>query len=586
MRRWLLLSSTAALGWLAFTACGDDPTTGTTPTPDRDASVYQDGSVTPTATCKAETSGGAVQAPTFVRNIKAGETAWFSSPGLVDLDGDGKLEIVAPLYSTFIYDANGKQLGKGTSTKGRVYAPSVVADLDGDGIKEIVVGGNEGTVAAYEFKNGALSLKAGWPASTCSAGQCPEARGMAAGDLDRDGKIEVAVTTTNTADTGAQVFVFSADGKLFQPKSASVTAWPRYNEFTGPGNDSDFNGQGNNGYGCYGENVGIGNVDDDPDLEIIATYDNHQINVFNLDGTSVLASDWYTNPANKYVGKRMGWGQFIRWLDPKIEDDHYHSHLDPWPDVKTSMWLQLTASPPNVVDMDGDGKNEVVSIPNAEMKEPYETQGYAFMVLDGAQGGGTRSARRHAGFETMPMSDKPAVRGDTDYYPPSGIPAPVTVNLLGDARPEIVASIPDGYVYAIGPDGSRLWRYDYAKGAPKVFASEPVVVDLNKDGTPEIIFGTYSLAAGGGHIIILANSGALLFDVPLPNQGANGNGIGIPGAPSIADLDGDGQLEIVVATFEHGIDVFTVPGSGKACMPWPTGRGNLLRNGAGPNAAN
>ncbi|CAN5375950.1 hypothetical protein BH09MYX1_BH09MYX1_03840 [soil metagenome] len=586
MRRWLLLSSTAALGWLAFTACGDDPTTGTTPTPDRDASVYQDGSVTPTATCKAETSGGAVQAPTFVRNIKAGETAWFSSPGLVDLDGDGKLEIVAPLYSTFIYDANGKQLGKGTSTKGRVYAPSVVADLDGDGIKEIVVGGNEGTVAAYEFKNGALSLKAGWPASTCSAGQCPEARGMAAGDLDRDGKIEVAVTNTNTADTGAQVFVFSADGKLFQPKSASVTAWPRYNEFTGPGNDSDFNGQGNNGYGCYGENVGIGNVDDDPDLEIIATYDNHQINVFNLDGTSVLASDWYTNPANKYVGKRMGWGQFIRWLDPKIEDDHYHSHLDPWPDVKTSMWLQLTASPPNVVDMDGDGKNEVVSIPNAEMKEPYETQGYAFMVLDGAHGGGTRSARRPAGFETMPMSDKPAVRGDTDYYPPSGIPAPVTVNLLGDARPEIVASIPDGYVYAIGPDGSRLWRYDYAKGAPKVFASEPVVVDLNKDGTPEIIFGTYSLAAGGGHIIILANSGALLFDVPLPNQCANGNGIGIPGAPSRADIDGDGQLEIVVATFEHGIDVFTVPGSGKACMPWPTGRGNLLRNGAGPNAAN
>jgi hypothetical protein len=42
----------------------------------------------------------------------------------------------------------------------------------------------------------------------------------------------------------------------------------------------------------------------------------------------------------------------------------------------------------------------------------------------------------------------------------------------------------------------------------------------------------------------------------------------------------------VVATFEHGIDVFTVPGSGKECMPWPTGRGNLLRNGAGPSTAN
>lgn len=570
---------------MAVAACGGDDATAPTTSPPRDASVYDDGSIAPTASCKAETSAGAVQIPTFVRNLKAGETGWFSSPGLVDLDGDGKKEIVAPLYSTFVFDAQGKQLGKGTATKGRVYAPGVVADLDGDGTTEIVVGGDEGTVAAYEYKGGTLSVKAGWPATTCSAGMCPEARGMAAADLDGDGKIEVVVTTTNTQAAGAQVFVFGPDGKLFQPKGAAVTAWPRYNTLTGAGNDADFNGQGNHGYGCYGENVGIGNVDDDPELEIITTYDNHQINVFNPDGTSVLSSDWYTNRLTKYDGQRMGWGQFIRWFDPKVEDDHYHLHTGPWPDVTTQMWLQWTASPPNVVDMDGDGKNEVVGIPNAEMKEPYETQGYAFMVLDGAQNAGARAARRHTGFETLPISDKPAVRPSGDWYPPDGIPAPTTVNIVGDARPEIVAAIPDGYVYAIGPDGSRLWRYDFAKGAAKVFASEPVVADLNKDGMPEIVFGTYSLVAGGGHLIVLANTGALLFDVPLPGQGKDGNGIGIPAAPSIADLDGDGQLEIVVTTFDHGLDVFTVPGSGGACLPWPTGRANLLRNGMGPSTA-
>ncbi len=580
MRRSLLLVPGAALAWILVAACSDDGSP-TTPPPDRDASVYPDGSVTPTASCKAETSGGAVQAPTFVRNVKAGETAWFSSPAIVDLDGDGKSELVAPLYSTFVFDATGKQLAKGTATKGRVYAPAVIADLDGDKTMEIVVGGNEGTVAAYEWKGGTLAVKAGWPASTCSAGQCPEARGMAAGDLDGDGKIEVAVTTTNTANGGAQVFVFSADGKAYQPKGTAFTAWPRYNTATGTGNDADFNGQGNDGYGCFGENVAIGNVDDDPELEVIATYDNHQINLFNHDGTSILASDWYTNRQTKYDGMRMGWGQFIRWLDPKVEDDHYHLHTGAWPDVKTTMWLQWTASPPNVVDLDGDGKNEVVGIPNAEMKEPYETQGYAFMVLDSAQGGGARSGRRHAGFETLPFTDKPTVRGANDYYPPDGIPAPVTVNVLGDARPEILASIPDGYLYAISPDGQRLWRYDYAKGTPKVFASEPVVADLNKDGIPEIVFGTYSLATNGGHLIVLANTGALLFDVELPKQGTNGNGIGVPAAPAIGDLDGDGQLDIVVATFDHGLDVFTVPGSGKACMLWSTGRGGLLRSGTG-----
>jgi hypothetical protein len=50
-------------------------------------------------------------------------------------------------------------------------------------------------------------------------------------------------------------------------------------------------------------------------------------------------------------------------------------------------------------------------------------------------------------------------------------------------------------------------------------------------------------------------------------------------------FDGDGQLEILVQTFDHGVDIFTVPGSGKACTPWPTARGNLLRNGAGPSTA-
>ena len=84
---------------------------------------------------------------------------------------------------------------------------------------------------------------------------------------------------------------------------------------------------------------------------------------------------------------------------------------------------------------------------------------------------------------------------------------------------------------------------------------------------------------------MLSAAGKLLHEIRLPRQGTNGNGIGVPAAPSIGDLDGDGRLEIVVTTFDHGIDVFSVPRSGTNCLPWPTGRGNLLRNGAGPAAA-
>ena len=80
------------------------------------------------------------------------------------------------------------------------------------------------------------------------------------------------------------------------------------------------------------------------------------------------------------------------------------------------------------------------------------------LALDGAQRGGVRSAMRHAGFVHPPLSSKPAFRPDGDWYPPSGIPAPTLVNTSGDARPEIVAAVPDGSVYAIGPTGKRLWR--------------------------------------------------------------------------------------------------------------------------------
>ncbi len=534
------------------------------------------------AGCPAAKGTAAVAAPRFVRTIATGETGWFSSPGLVDLNGDGRLEIVAPFYSTFVFDAKGRRLGKGTATKGRVYPPGAVADLDGDKVPEIVVAGNEGTVAAYEFVGGRLRVKRGWPASTCSGGQCPEARGLAAADLDGDGRVEVVVTTTNTSPTGSQVFVFDASGRLYRPKGAPATAWPRFNRLPGKGNDAGFNGVGNHGYGAYGENVGIGNLDDDPQLEIVVTFDNHQINVFNDDGTSVLASPWYTNRQTGFVGRRLGWGQFIRWLSPAIEDNHYHRHVGPWPDVRSTMWLQWTASPPSVADLDGDGRNEVIGLPNAEMKEPYETQAYAFVVLDGAQRGGARSARRHPGFVTPPLSAKPAVRGDGDWYPPSGIPAPTLVDIAGDRRPEIVASVPDGFVYAVGPTGKRLWRYDYAHGAAKTFASEVVAADLNRDGTPELIFGTYALAPGSGRLVVLSAAGKLLYDVRLPNQRVDGNGVGVPAAPSIGDLDGDGRLEIVLSTFDHGIDVFRVPGSGTSCLPWPTGRGNALRNGTGP----
>ncbi|HVY47082.1 MAG TPA: VCBS repeat-containing protein [Minicystis sp.] len=584
----LALVSGSLLAALSVTSCGGGG--GGSGGGDRDGgTVYKNGDVEETAACKKGAGTKPVQKPVFKWNAPT-DTGWFSSPGIVDLS-DGKTTtraLVVPTYSIDTFDATGKTISHVDSIADRIYAPAPVGDFDGDGVTDLAVGSSSGKVAAYAWTSAGWKLKPGWDsASTDSGGDSPETRGMAAADLDGDGKVELVFTTTNTSDTGAQVFVFEPDGKIYQPASAKgFTAWPRYNTASGPGNDADFNGQGNQGYGCYGLNVAIGQLDDTPELEIVTTYDNHQINVFHNDGTSLLASDYFTNPQNDYLNKRMGWGQFIRWADPKIEEDHYHKHTGDWPDPGNGqMWLQWTASPPTVVDLDGDGKNEVIGFPNGETGDPYVTQTYLFAAFDGNYGDGSRAAMRHAGFEQFPKSQKPPVRDSGDYYPPDGVPSPAVANLLGDAAPEVVVSLNDGFVYAYDHTSKLLWKYDATHGKDHHFMSEPVIADLNDDGRPEVIFGTYSLDPGGGHLIILANTGELLFDVPLPNQGMNGNGIGIPAAPTVGDLDGDGQLEIAVVTFDHGVDVFTVPGSKTACMPWPTGRGNYLRNGQGPNYA-
>ena len=532
-------------------------------------------------TCEKGESKGEVAAPEYKMTL-GGETSWFASPVVRDLDGDGKRELIAAYYSVFVHDAEGNVLAKAEGGEGRVYAPHIVADLEGDGFVDIVYGSDH-EVWAYEWKDKTLVPKAGFPASTTTANNAPEVRGMAAGDLDGDGVLEIVVTTTQTASTedgGAQVFVFRADGSLHQPAGLGFPAWPRYNSLAGAGNDADRNGMGHSGYGCYGLNVAVGNIDDDPDLEVLATYDNHHIQAFDHDGVAIDAAPFFTNRANEFEGQRLTWGQFIRWADPKVEADHYNLHTGEWPHPSFAEWLQWTASPPNVVDLDGDGKNEVVGVPNVEKNEPYETQAYAIMVLEGAHGDGSRSAMRKPGWETLPRGEKPIeVEG---YYPPGGVPAATTVNIQGDNKPEIVAPFNDGFVYAFGADAKQIWRFNYTHGKSIMFATEVTVADLNQDGSPELMFATYGdpNVLDSGYLVILGADGTLLHDVPLHNTGEqNGNGNGAPAAPAIGDLDGDGQVEIFVQTFEHGLDVFTVPGSAENCLLWSTARGGPLRMG-------
>ena len=85
---------------------------------------------------------------------------------LEDLDGDGKKELVTAVNGTWnrvtVYSERGQplwnaQFGPGISTAPRAQMRDLdIADLDGDGRKEIIVGISEGLVVALDCRCGKL----------------------------------------------------------------------------------------------------------------------------------------------------------------------------------------------------------------------------------------------------------------------------------------------------------------------------------------------------------------------------------------------------------------------------------------------
>ncbi len=93
------------------------------------------------------------------------------------------------------------------------------------------------------------------------------------------------------------------------------------------------------------------------------------------------------------------------------------------------------------------------------------------------------------------------------------------------------------------------------------------------------MFSTYSTEQGISHLIILDSEGALLHKTPLPKRGSMS-------VPTLADIDGDGiVIEIVVSLKDRldytygGVQIYDLATARTGYLPWPTGRGNLDRDG-------
>ena len=102
-----------------------------------------------------------------------------------------------------------------------------------------------------------------------------------------------------------------------------------------------------------------------------------------------------------------------------------------------------------------------------------------------------------------------------------------------------------------GTNGEVVWEYntDYCTDSPVV------IVDIDQDSEMEIIYGAWKENDDLGYVRILNGpTGAL-------EQKIGGFDGYIQSGPTILDLDGNGQLDIVIATFQGDNKVYAINGS-------------------------
>jgi len=354
-----------------------------------------------------------------------------SSPALADIDGDGDLEIIVGSDSWYVYAWN----YDGTAVPNwpqlsadYVMSSPVVGDINGDGDPEIVCGcggyfGEQGVWAWHADG----TVVAGWPATKTGYIESSPALG----DIDGDGALEVVV-----GSRGGIVWAWYGDG-------TTVPGWPQ----------------------MVGDTFGtpaLGDIDGDGAVEIVVGDLSGSVRAWNGDGSPV-AGQWpvaatgavWSSPA---LGDIDGDDQ----LEVVVGSDDGYVYAWKGDGTLLAGWPQLTAnmvrSSPALGDLDGDGDLEVVV-------GCWDHKVYAW------HGNGTPVAGWPTTSPTDVIESSPAL-GDID----------------GDGGLEVVVGSYDDKVHAWHGNGTIAAGWSQYAGGD-VFSS-PALGDLNHDGHMEVVVGS------------------------------------------------------------------------------------------------
>ncbi|MBI3418262.1 MAG: tandem-95 repeat protein, partial [Verrucomicrobia bacterium] len=448
---------------------------------------------------------------------------------VADVDNDGRQELILVDHGNsvgqparlLVFNSDGSLRWSRDLASGEPYSDiPVVGDIDGDGFPEIFVDvGAKGEL--FGFHHDGTPLVGNWPVHLEAT-----SLGKVLADLDGDGFKELIGYSQNTTTINGinrrQLVVIDHTGMV-------IRKWSLADCDAHPNTEKIF--------------PAVGNLDENPDLEIVVRYDCSSIAAFSLrnptrpiwvaatDGT-VLASpvigDLYHSGSNQViVGASKDFGGYQGGL---YVFDNQGRRRPGWPVLVDESF----SAAPALADFDGDGTLEIC-IPSWSSKKIHLVHGYGFEAFGWPVGPLTRSAVKTS-----------VVIGDVN----------------GDGFVDVVLGSPGNLRNAISLGdtstigGVKAWGFD---GRPISFAANANIP-----------------------VLVMEGSGGSSF---------------LKAAPIIlTDLDGNGKLNVVASSVQ---DTAYSPGFPPAIrknrsslyvwelaapfkrekMPWPTFQGNSQNTG-------
>lgn len=479
------------------------------------------------------------------------ETGWYSSPAVANLDGIGTPEVIGAAYSVFaVNGTDGSLKWTVNPSGGRAWPGVVVTNLDNAGAVEIVTAHEGGFINVFDPNGGAMP---NWPQQPSAN----ELRSLAVYDLDGDSEREVLVASTASNN---QWFVYEHTATL-RP------GWPQHSS------DSNTNGYA---AGAYNANIGVADLDGDGRGEIIGPSDVHYITAYEDDGTQLRA--------NAIYGLQSGVPKV--WSRVGVHVDHAVD-LRGFAECGLEHRPNFADTAPTLADVNGDGAIEIIVVGNVYNCNVGHPPGlyHGLFVFNRDR---TRWSGNGFDWTVIPVPDGAAAPLSEDYnLIETAEPNPVVVDLDGDGLKEILYASYDGRVHAYWLDKTEhgQWPFEVTNPADGFirFASEPVVADLDNNGKAEVIFGSWTQkgtnAVGRLHVVDYLGNSLYTVDLPAP---ISGTWNGALGAPTLANIDADADLEVVLLTARSGLVAYDLPDTATARVLWGTGRGSYTRHGASP----